>query len=140
MSINILIVDDDPIDTEALKRTLKAAEITDPLYEAKDGEEALRMLRHEEGATPVPAPVMVLLDLNMPRMNGLEFLEALRKDPDPVLRRTVVFVLTTSEDIYDRCGAYDAHISGYIVKSHKKNNFSKLAHFIKTYSQMILFP
>ena len=77
-SINILVVEDDDIDAEGLERALKSAKLLNPLYRARDGIEALEMLRGTGGAERVEPPLVVLLDLNMPRMDGIEFLHALR--------------------------------------------------------------
>src|SRR5262245_54308276 len=98
-TVNFLLVDDDRIDVLALKRALEMNKIANPVYVASDGVQALRMLRGEVGEQRVPWPYIILLDLNMPRMNGLEFLKELRSDP--LLHRTVVFVLTTSKDDQD---------------------------------------
>lgn len=138
--LHVLVVDDDEFDVEALVRLFRRNEIQAPIYRAADGEEALAMLRHEEGSVPVPSPTFVLLDLNMPRMNGLEFLEVIRKDPDPKLRRLVVFVLTTSEKEQDIVAAYDSHVAGYIVKAASGRNFSELTSLVDYYKQLVTMP
>ena len=110
----ILIIDDDEVDVRLIKRSLQQTKVTNPIMVAYDGQEALAMLRGEEGHPSVPSPYLILLDLNMPCMNGLEFLEVLRADD--ALHRSVVFVLTTSNDDRDRAAAYDQHIAGYLLK------------------------
>ena len=110
----ILIVDDDQVDVRLVQRSLKKAKLINPVAVARDGHEALAMLRGEEGYAPVPAPHLILLDLNMPRLNGFEFLEALRTDA--TLHASIVFVLTTSHDDRDRAAAYEQHIAGYLLK------------------------
>lgn len=139
--VSLLVVDDDELDAEALTRVLRGHEIHCPIFRAADGEEALQMLRHDPQApTPVPFPTFVLLDLNMPRMNGFEFLEAIRDDANAEIRRLIVFVLTTSESDEDRCTAYDSHIAGYIVKAPQGRNFTELTNLIKQYQQLVEFP
>ena len=92
--VNILLVEDDEVDVMAVKRALKTLKIANPFFRAADGIEALEMLRGTGGKKQLPSPYIVLLDLNMPRMDGLEFLDELRQDP--ALHRSVVFVMTTS--------------------------------------------
>ena len=92
--VTLLLVEDDAVDAEAIQRAFRQQRIANPFVVVRDGVEALAALRGERGPL-VPHPFLVLLDVNMPRMNGIEFLEALRADP--VLSRTVVFVLTTSD-------------------------------------------
>ena len=93
-TVTILLVDDDKVDAMAVKRSFRELKIANPVIEAHNGIEALERLRGENGHEKVPEPLLMLLDLNMPRMGGIEFLEELRRDP--VLRRTLVFVMTTS--------------------------------------------
>ena len=93
-NVSILIVDDDEIDVRAIQRELKQQRVESPVYVARDGREGLAMLRGEAGQPPVPRPYMILLDLHMPRMNGLQFLQDIRSDPE--LNDSIVFVLTTS--------------------------------------------
>ena len=113
--LNILLVEDDEIDVMNVRRALKTNRITSPLYVAGNGAEALAILRGASGDPPMPrARRIVLLDLNMPRMNGIEFLRALRDDPD--LRGTTVIVLTTSDEERDKIDAYRLNVAGYIVK------------------------
>jgi len=107
---NILLVDDDDLDVMNVKRAFEKAKVPAPLYVASSGYEALEMLR--SGA--VPRRRLILLDLNMPRMNGIEFLERLRADPE--LRGIPVVVLTTSADDRDRAAAYRHCVAGYMIK------------------------
>ena len=97
--LHILLVDDDAVDVMNVQRAFKRNNILNPLYVASDGLEALATLRGE-GREKIPGERrLILLDLNMPRMNGLEFLRELREDPD--LRHLTVVVLTTSDDLDD---------------------------------------
>lgn len=109
--LNILLVEDDEVDVMNVRRAFRANDVTHPLHVAAGADEALRMLR--DGTVPRQRR-LVLLDLNMPRMNGIEFLRALRADRD--LASTPVVVLTTSNDDRDRTEAYDLNVAGYILK------------------------
>lgn len=133
----LLLVDDDDVEAESFKRSLKRSGFGTELLRAKDGLEALEILR---GTTvgPMPRSLIVLLDLNMPRMNGFEFLRELRNDP--WLRSTVVFVLTTSNAEKDSMEAYDLFISGYIVKSSTGQSFNTLLQLLESYGDSVLFP
>lgn len=109
---NILLVDDDDVDVMNVRRAFEKGNIKNPLFHAPDGVAALELLR--DGTIPRERR-LVLLDLNMPRMNGLEFLRALRADPD--LARTPVVVLTTSDERRERVEAYNLNVAGYLLKS-----------------------
>lgn len=110
-SLNLLLVDDDDVDVMNVRRAFSKANLTNPLFVASDGVEALRMLR--DGSVPA-ARRLVLLDINMPRMNGIEFLRELRADE--LLRSTPVVVLTTSSADEDKMDAYELNVAGYMVK------------------------
>src|SRR6187397_467288 len=114
-NIHILVVEDDEIDAEAIMRGFYAQKIANPFTLVSDGIEALNVLRGANGAPRLPRPYMILLDINMPRMNGLEFLEAVRADPG--LAQSVVFILTTSNRDEDMMAAYNRQIAGYLLKS-----------------------
>jgi CheY-like chemotaxis protein len=112
--LHILLVDDDDVDVMNVRRAFRKNNILNPLYVAHNGVEALEMLRGN-GASPIPKERrLILLDLNMPRMNGLEFLRELRADPE--LHHLTVIVLTTSDDERDKIEAYNLNVAGYIVK------------------------
>ncbi|MEM8875854.1 MAG: response regulator [Planctomycetota bacterium] len=113
--LNILLVEDDEIDVMNVQRAFRKNNITNPLFIATSGIEGLEILRGEGSVPPMPAERrIVLLDLNMPRMNGIEFLKELRADEE--LKNTTVIVLTTSDNEKDRVEAYKFNIAGYIVK------------------------
>jgi CheY-like chemotaxis protein len=116
--LNILLVEDDEVDVMNVERAFKKNNIDYPIYYASNGKEALEMLRTE--AVPDERR-LVLLDLNMPKMNGIEFLRELRTDPD--LRSTVVVVLTTSSEERDKVEAYELNVAGYILKPVTFDNF-----------------
>ncbi|MDY6938479.1 MAG: response regulator [Cyanobacteriota bacterium] len=111
--INILLVDDDAVDVMTVRRAFKKSKVKNPLYVASNGLEALEMLQPSQGEIPASRR-LVLLDLNMPKMNGIEFLKALREDPE--LHKIPVIVLTTSDREQDRQQAYNLNVAGYIVK------------------------
>ena len=111
---SILLVEDDYLDSMGVERELKKLNIDNPLYVARNGKEALAMLRGEGQKKIDPQPSIVILDINMPRLNGFEFLEEVRKDP--VLRSLNVFILTTSNDELDREAARDLNVAGFIEK------------------------
>ncbi len=112
--LNILLVDDDEVDVMNVQRAFKKNHIVNPLYVAHNGLEALDLLRGN-GQEAIPKERrLILLDLNMPKMNGLEFLREIREDPE--LRNLTVIVLTTSDDERDKVEAYNLNVAGYIVK------------------------
>jgi len=136
--ITILIVEDDEVDLMTVKRGLALRKIANEVVTAKDGLEALQLLRGDAGRPPLSKPIIILLDLNMPRMNGFEFLEALRKDQE--LHSTIVFVLTTSKSDEDRARAYAANIAGYIVKTDAGRTFSNAMEMLDLYWQVVVLP
>lgn len=113
-TLSILLIDDDEVDVFAVQRAIRKNGITNPLYVAQDGRQALALLRGTPPAPPLPHPLIILLDLNMPRMGGLEFLEVLRSDP--IYKSLPVFVLTTSDDVRDRAAADALGVAGYLLK------------------------
>lgn len=136
--VTLLLVEDDRVDAEAIQRAFHQQKIANPFVVVPDGEEALRALRGAPGAPAVEEPFLILLDINMPRMNGFEFLRALRADPD--LHRSIVFVLTTSEEESDKLAAYESHVAGYIVKSRAGEDFLKVVQMLRAYWRIIEFP
>jgi len=136
--VNLLVVDDDLIDVETIKRALSKLDIKNPVSVARDGIEALESLRGTEDQQPIAHPRLVILDLNMPRMNGLEFLEEVRSDPE--LRNTIIFVLTTSDDTRDRNKAYEKNIAGYLLKNHPEQSLNATIKMLEQYWQNIIFP
>lgn len=118
---NILLVEDDEVDVMNVKRAFKKNNITNPLYLATNGLEALVMLRGN-GTPAIPRERrLILLDLNMPKMNGIEFLRELRSDQN--LRAIPVIVLTTSNEDRDKVEAYNLNVAGYILKPVTFSNF-----------------
>jgi CheY-like chemotaxis protein len=136
--LSILVIDDDDVATEAVQRSLRKHNIYYPVYTAEDGLVGLQILRGTHPTIRLPKPHLVLLDLNMPRMNGFEFLEELRCDAE--LKDTVVFILTTSNNDSDRARAYNEHVAGYMVKSAVGPQFKKLACLLEYYAQAVVLP
>lgn len=133
-TVHILLVEDDEVDAEAVKRGFQKQRIANPILVAPNGLVALEMLRSGQ----VPRPNMILLDINMPRMNGIEFLQAIRKDDD--LRNLVVFMLTTSDDDRDKLAAYDQNIAGYLVKSKVGDGFANMVEMLDCYWRYVELP
>ena len=106
----ILLVEDDLLDIMTLKRGLRDISANNPLHVRSDGESALDFLRDPNN----PVPALILLDLNMPRMNGLEFLKILKSDPDWC--KIPVVILTPSQEEQDRLASFELSAAGYIVK------------------------
>ncbi|WP_299825056.1 response regulator [uncultured Pontibacter sp.] len=112
--VNILLVEDDYLDIMNVERELKKISLNHPIHVARNGREALNMLRGEGTTKISPAPSVILLDINMPKMNGLEFLTELRREPE--FNHIPVFIMTTSNEETDRMAAQRLNVSGYIVK------------------------
>lgn len=119
--LNILLVEDDYLDIMNVERELKKIGLTQPLHVARNGREALKMLRGESVPRISPAPKVILLDINMPKMNGMEFLTELRHDPE--FSHIPVFIMTTSNEETDRMAAQKLQVSGYILKPLSFENF-----------------
>ncbi len=136
--VKILIVDDDMVSVMAIKRALKKLRILNPVVVAKDGQEALNILRGAHDVDKLLPPFLVTLDLNMPRMDGFEFLEQVRNDP--ALHRAVIFVLSTSDTPSDIANAYDNNIAGYIVKDDLGDSFVKALDMIDAYTKIVELP
>ncbi|MCG6882320.1 MAG: response regulator [Silicimonas sp.] len=112
--MNILLVEDNDLDVEILERGLRKMGASGALVRTRDGVEALTLLREDARKQRLPRPFVIMLDINMPRMNGHEFLETLRGDD--AVRDARVFVFTTSDSKKDVCQAYRNNANGYIVK------------------------
>ncbi len=114
--VNILLVEDDEVDIMNVERAFKKAAIKNPLYIARNGIEALVMLRGgNEKLLKVPNERrLILLDINMPKMSGLEFLQTIRADK--ALKFTPVVMLTTSNQDKDMIEAFDLNVAGYLLK------------------------
>ena len=137
-TVQLLHVEDDDLCLMGLQRAFKVAKIANPIAFAHDGIDALDMLRGTNGRTRLPRPFIVLLDLNMPRMNGIEFLKEVRKDEE--LKKSIVFVMTTSDADEDKVSAYNLGVAGYILKSNPANAFLEATALLDTYWRVVEFP
>lgn len=133
--LNIILIEDDTVDVMNVRRAFERGKITNPLWVAGDGVEGLDLLRGNQ----VPRDRrLVLLDLNMPRMNGIEFLRELRSDV--TLRATPVVVLTTSNDDRDKVDAYDLNVAGYLLKPVTFISFVELMTALNRYWTLVEMP
>jgi CheY-like chemotaxis protein len=134
-SLNILLVEDDEVDVMNVRRAFDKNHITNPLFVASNGLEGLEKLR--SGEVPQGRRI-VLLDLNMPKMNGIEFLRELRNDP--ALAATPVVVLTTSNNDRDKIDAFNLNVAGYLVKPVTFAEFSDLMVTLNKYWTLVEMP
>ncbi|MBT8339479.1 MAG: response regulator [Desulfatitalea sp.] len=129
--ICILMVDDDPADVRLTTEALKSKKVHMVMHTVSDGMEAMAYLRNEGEYARMPRPDLILLDLNMPRMDGRETLGAIKSDP--LLKRIPVIILTTSEGEADILGAYDLNASCYITKPVDWHKFIRVVELIEEF-------
>lgn len=129
--ITILLVEDDDIDAEAVIRNFKKKRINNNIVRACDGLEALDILRGEHENIKIEQPYLILLDINMPRMNGLEFLRTIRGDQK--LKQSTVVILTTSENSKDQVTAKTLHAAAYLNKKDLSLLLQKIMKEINSY-------
>jgi len=134
--LNILLVEDDEVDIMNVKRAFKKNNIENPLFIAHDGVEALEMLR-DTSENKIPTPSIILLDINMPRMGGIEFLTEIRKDE--ALKKISVFIMTTSNEDNDKINAYNLNVAGYILKPLSMERFISAVSTLKSYWKLCEF-
>ncbi len=130
--VNILVVEDDAIDVKALLRAFKKLKIANPVTVAKDGIEGWEALQD------LARPYLLILDINMPRMNGIELLEKIRATEK--YHDSIVFVLTTSTDDKDKFEAYNLNVAGYMLKSDMGASFIRAIELVERYWKVIEFP
>ena len=130
----VLLVEDDDVDAMTVKRALKDLRVTNPLAHTLNGEEALQYLRNEENKKPC----IILLDLNMPRMNGIEFMQALKVDDK--LRKIPIVVLTTSREERDKLESFKLGAAGYMLKGIDYKNFVEIIRTISLYWTLSELP
>lgn len=137
-TVSILLAEDDQIDSRAFLRAMQKLRISNPVTVAKDGLEAWEILKGGNGRPPFPRPNLVIMDINMPRVSGLELLRMIRADPD--LHDSIVFVLTTSDDEQDKLEAYNLNISGYMLKSDVSGSFVRAVEMVDRFWRVVEFP
>jgi len=138
-TIDILLVEDDSVDVMNVQRAFRKNNINYPLHIARNGIEALDMLRGSEGREKLyPMPKIILLDINMPKMNGIEFLKEIRNDEK--LRFISVFIMTTSDDDHDKLQAYQLNVAGYIVKPVSFEKFVQTVSVLNNYWKLCEQP
>ena len=130
----ILLVEDDEVDTMTVQRAFKDLKVTNELVHRINGEEALKYLRAEDRQMPC----VILLDLNMPKMNGVEFLK-ISKD-DKKLKKLPVVVLTTSKEEHDIVESFELSVAGYIVKPVDYKRFVEAIRAIDLYWTLSELP
>ena len=130
----VLLLEDDNVDAMTVKRALKDLEVKNPLVRVLDGEQALDYLQNKAN----PEPCVILLDLNMPRMSGTEFLKIVKADPR--LMCIPVVVLTTSRADQDKLDCFDNSVAGYIVKPVDYNRFLDAMKILNLYWTLSELP
>lgn len=139
MVVEILLVEDNPGDIRLTQEALKDSKIRNNLSVVRDGEEALEFLRRNGSFASVPRPDIILLDLNLPRVDGREVLEVIKRDDD--LKRIPVVVLTTSDDEKDILASYNLHANCYITKPVDLNRFVEIVKSIEGFwFQIVKLP
>lgn len=137
-AVHVVLIDDDEVDVEAVVRSFRLHGLPNQITIFRNGAEAIGAMRGRFGRELASEPFLVLLDLNMPMMNGIEFLDEIRSDPN--LRRAIVFALTTSETDEDKRAAYERHVAGYLVKSHMGVTYGSLTEMLDNYWRIVEFP
>lgn len=130
----VLLVEDDSIDAMTVRRAFKDLKVTNRLDHCLNGEEALAYLKDPKN----PRPCVILLDLNMPRMNGIEFLRVAKADQH--LKTIPVIVLTTSQEEQDVVESFKLHVAGYIVKPVDYKKFVEAIRTIDLYWTLSELP
>ena len=136
--VTILLVEDDEVDVEWIRRAFSKAQICNHIVAASNGVEAFEHLRGENGRPALGRPFLVLLDINMPKMDGLEFLTELRADAE--LKDSIVVVLTTSNHDRDRMTASKLSAAGYLLKDRVDKDFLALVECIEHFWTVAKFP
>tara|TARA_R100000988_G_scaffold14788_1_gene7556 strand:- start:134 stop:547 length:414 start_codon:yes stop_codon:yes gene_type:complete len=133
--LKILLVEDDEVDVMNVKRAFDKARIQNPVEVAKDGVHALSLLKDPSFSKE---RLLILLDINMPRMNGIELLREIRKDPE--LHSLPVVVLTTSDDERDKVDAFDLNVAGYLLKPVTFPKFVDILDVLNRYWTLVEWP
>lgn len=136
--VNILLIEDDEVDIMNVQRAFRKNNINNPLFVARDGFEGFDVLRGEGTHSKIPSPRVILLDINMPKMGGIEFLTELRKDPE--FHAISVFVMTTSNEESDKIAAYNLNVAGYILKPLSFEGFTNAISILNHYWHLCEMP
>jgi CheY-like chemotaxis protein len=136
--LKILLVEDNPDDVKITQRTLKKGNLKDELFVVRDGEEALDFLNQRAAHSEAPKPDLIFLDLNLPKVNGLDVLAQIKQSDQ--LRRIPVIVLTVSKREEDRIRAYDSGASSYIQKPASSSEFIRAINTVRDYWEMAELP
>jgi CheY-like chemotaxis protein len=136
--LNIVLVEDDDGDAKAVQRAFRKAGVANLLLRAVDGVEVIDMLRGANGREKTPSPYILLVDLNLPKMNGIQLVKTLREDEE--LKHSIVFVLTTSKRDEDKVAAYDLNVAGYILKETAGQDFLNLVNLVDCYWRIVEMP
>ena len=136
--VSLLLVEDDDGDAKAIQRAFQKSKIGNPIHRAIDGVDALDLMKGTNGKTKLVHPYLLLVDLNMPRMNGIELVEAMREDVE--LRHSIVFILTTSKREEDKVAAYNLNVAGYIVKVRAGQDFLNLIDLMDAFWRIVEVP
>jgi CheY-like chemotaxis protein len=136
--LNIVLIEDDDLEAETVSRSLEKVQIPYQIAVFNNAADALHELHEQKKYLERALPFLVLLDLKMPRMNGLEFLDHVRQDP--ILRAAIVFVLSISDEDEDKAAAYDRQVAGYFVKSRLGPGYAQLADLLHAYWQVVEVP
>ncbi|GAB5518327.1 MAG: response regulator [Rhodothermales bacterium] len=136
--VQVLLVEDDALDARAIKRAFAQLAITTSIAVAQDGVEALALLRDEVPGRSLRRPYLIILDLNLPRMNGHEFLSVLRNDPK--LHDSVVFVHSSSLSAQDIERAYEFNVAGYLTKSVDQIQLMHNMALFRLYIDTVILP
>jgi len=137
-SIRILLVEDDDGDAMAVERTFRMPRIAQSIVRAGDGIEALQMLKGTDGHPRLRKPYLLLVDLNLPRMNGIQLITAIRQDHE--LHDAVIFILTTSNRQQDKSAAYALNVAGYVLKEKAGEDLRSLFRLVDGYRSLVELP
>jgi len=130
----ILLVEDDMVDVMTIKRALGELGISKELVHCRNGEEAIKYLNDEYNK----APSLILLDLNMPKMNGIEFVKEIKSDN--IFKKIPIVVLTTSDNVKDIKESFELSVAGYMIKPSDYTEFVKTVRIIRDYWDLSKFP
>jgi len=131
--VTLLLIEDDDVDAMTVERSLRKKKVGNNIVRALDGIHALEILNEKN-----LSPFIILLDLQLPRMNGLEFLNEIRSHKK--YSKSVVFILTTSKDEYDISESYKHSVAGYFVKDEVGENFMNVIGMLDSYWKIVHLP